>query len=483
MEVQERNRFWGCIYDAHDGSSTDIAVSDIMEMEFVGLPLRIEHNEGDVGKVVDSKTDPVTGRTEICFEMATDIGAIAARQQIDKGIIKQLSLMHLVYGPNRPGEKNRLVPVEVSLCMQGRRARTDVYTAKKYKCAEDATVTQQQPLYAVRCSASSNWTNRIYMEGGAATDDPAMAMEKAVNAAVEKKMSQLAAASQAPPSHAQAPPLDAGPPVPPPAAQAHAQVEQAAAPVRDDSGRFAPDTLKRSYEDMVNETSNALDLDTPEKKKRFMDFAVQSAKKRSELETTNRELMGRVDALGREQEKSMLQTETVVEQVSEALSKFYGNFAPHHAFKSDEFKDEMMKNPVLSRELAPMVVACSNLFQAQSNVTQTKMASEIDNLSKELSFYSHSFDAMGGATPSAAWIPKQREAPAPAAMQAATQPIMAVAASARPVPAAAPQFNDVRTAVGNLLSDAGGFNAAAGGMDYKMPRNMLPNPARPGVFN
>jgi hypothetical protein len=483
VEVRERNRFWGCIYDAPDGSTNDLTVSQIMAMRFKGLPLRIEHHEGDIGRVVDSKTDPITGRTEVCFELTTDYGAITARQQIEKGVIKQLSLKHLVY----PG--NRLVPVEVSLCIQGARPRTDVYKAKNYKCADDAVVTQ--PLYTVCCSAASNPNNRIYMEGGGGTTDAAM--QKAIQEAVAKRLSEMSAGGQQAPEQALTPgppvqsptaalqPVHPGQPTPPPTQY---QADPVQTQPRDDGGRFAQEGSKRSYEEMVNETSSALALDTPEKKKLFMDFAVQSAKSKYELELTNRQLMERVDVLGREQQKNMQQAETVVEQVSDALSKIYGNFAPNHTFQSGEFKDEMMKNPVLSRELAPLVVACSNLFQAQSNVTQTKMASEIDNLSKQISFYSQSFDTMGGPAP-AAWIPKQPEpqphafAPAatPPAYQMQPAPLASVAASARHAPYATPDhthLGDVRAAVGNLLSSHGGFNAAGGGMEHKMPRDMLP---------
>jgi len=100
-----KNRFWGCIYDAPVSdhaipSEVDLTVSEISAMQFIGLPVRIEHHEGDIGRVIDSRTDPTSGRTEVCFELDRTPRGITARSMIQKGAIRQLSLKHLVY-PNR----------------------------------------------------------------------------------------------------------------------------------------------------------------------------------------------------------------------------------------------------------------------------------------------------------------------------------------------------------------------------------------------
>jgi len=72
---------------------------------------------------------------------------------------------------------------------------------------------------------------------------------------------------------------------------------------------------KRTYVQMVHDTAEALNLSDDTRKKTFMEFAVQSAREKHELEHSNRELMARLEALEKENQKNVVQTETIVEQV------------------------------------------------------------------------------------------------------------------------------------------------------------------------
>lgn len=154
----------------------------------------------------------------------------------------------------------------------------------------------------------------------------------------------------------------------------------------------------------------------------------------------------------------------------------------------------MKKNPVLSRELAPLVVACSNIFMQSHTNTHNKMAAEIADLNQKLSFYSQSFDSMGATQ--RAWEPVAQHAPpvqthAPMQMQpvaqqhqfAHTMPTqhatpIAVAASAAGSASAA--VDDATNAAHNLQKAFGSFNAT-GITNERMPVDMLPRSMTSGL--
>jgi len=157
------------------------------------------------------------------------------------------------------------------------------------------------------------------------------------------------------------------------------------------------------------------------------------------------------------------------------------------------------KNPVLSRELAPLVVACSNIFMQSHTNTHNKMAAEIADLNQKLSFYSQSFDSMGATQ--RAWEPVAQHAPVPTQaaqmqMQMQMQPAVAqqhqfshsmptqhaapIAVAASAAGSASAAFDDATNAAHNLQKAFGSFNAT-GITNERMPVDMLPRSMTGGL--
>ena len=104
----------------------------------------------------------------------------------------------------------------------------------------------------------------------------------------------------------------------------------------------------------------------------------------------------------------------------------------------------MKKNPVLSRELAPLVVACSNIFMQSHTNTHNKMAAEIADLNQKLSFYSQSFDSMGATQ--RAWEPVAQHAPPVLSTFGPARPAASLRLLSQHAPPLLSTFNPARSA-------------------------------------
>ena len=82
------------------------------------------------------------------------------------------------------------------------------------------------------------------------------------------------------------------------------------------------------------ETADALALDSHDKKKRFMDFAVESAKAKYELEM-------KVSAFESENQKNMLQTETVNTHQGTVFDQIIENLLPEFRELPDRIPEYM----------------------------------------------------------------------------------------------------------------------------------------------
>lgn len=537
--MSDKNTFWGCIYDAPvpDGQQprpVDLTVREIQAMKFVGLPVRIEHEQGDVGKVIDSRTDPITGRTEVCFELDTTPAGIAARMMIQEQAIQQLSLKHLVY-PERV-----MVPEEVSLCVKGAREKTDVYRTKNYKGTLSAH--NSIPVAVVCMSAACTPENRIYMADQqyqqfqqapppapvAYQQPPAQQYQQAPPVQQPPAQAPIATYQQQPPAQApvatyqQQPPAQAPvatyqqqPPAQAPVAtyqqQPPAQAptttnymnapEQAQPPApqqapvaplvqqapasdgqaRDAQGRFAG---KRSFEEVVNETVNKMNLESnPEAKRLFLDFAVQNAKSEFELANKVKQLSEENAKLMKQRSEDLKQTEGMAEQIAATIAKLYKQYAPTHKMADDDFskaKKAMQESPDITRMLAPMVVACSNIFEANLHTQQHAMGKEIDTLQKQLSFYSQSFEHMQSPVQppivqQAPVVQQQQYAPPPPVWQPVVQQQPAV----QPIPVAASvhtlrePVDEIGSVVNRMKNGHGSYNSNTV-VHNRMPADMLP---------
>lgn len=146
---------WGCIYEtppSEGPGDRDISVEEIKRLNFVGLPIRVEHFEGDIGVVTEQRVDPASGKTDVKFKLHSTPEGFAAKSLIGSDTIKQLSLKHLLY-PNR-----QIVPQEVSLCLRGARPNTDIYkqrTAPPIEVAMSAETNTATPMATEPAAAAA----------------------------------------------------------------------------------------------------------------------------------------------------------------------------------------------------------------------------------------------------------------------------------------------------------------------------------------
>ena len=135
--------FTGCVYPRP--GDTDIRVdadgreypfsltkAQVAEMDFVGLPIRLEHAErstvGAVGRVVDVAQDPTTRRTAVKFRLDDTPAGNAAAAFIERDHTRDLSLQHLYHH-----EDASVTPVEISLCVKGARPGSHIYKGREFE--------------------------------------------------------------------------------------------------------------------------------------------------------------------------------------------------------------------------------------------------------------------------------------------------------------------------------------------------------------
>jgi hypothetical protein len=495
---EPKNTFWGCIYDSPVGRGAipgprDLTIDEIKSMNLIGLPIRVEHQEGDVGRVIDCRIDPLTGKTEVCFELSTSPSGIAARSMIQNESIRQLSLKHLVY-PNRV-----MVPEEVSLCIKGARPQTDVYKTKNYKGSGLTTSIEAQP-YEVVCMSASLPENFIYSTTPQYNKPPEMQQQTTMQNMQQMMAPMINAIPQAPTHHAQVQERDAygrfaymdqdallkqqqqlmqdqialqqalaAQGAPSPVASTPvvpSPVAPVAAPVQTPVEKAVPqESKKRSFEEIVMETAKSLKIENnPEAQKIFMDFAVQNAKSEFELMNANKQLMEENEKLKKQRTEDMKQTETIAEQVAATIEKIYKQFVPTMNVNQDVMnkgKLAMQASPEITNMLAPMVVACSNIVELASNKQQNALVKEIDNLQRDLSFYSKSFEHMQSPVPTPI---AHQQAPPPVWQQPVAMPppmpsyVAPVPVAASAVEVTAP-LDDINSVVARMKASAGGYNA------------------------
>ena len=232
----------------------------------------------------------------------------------------------------------------------------------------------------------------------------------------------------------------------------------------------------------MNETVNKMQLESnPEAKRVFLDFAVQNAKNEFDLFNKVKSLSDENAKLQQQRNEDLKQTEGMAEQIAETIARLYKQFAPSYKVGDDDFskgKKAMQESPDITRMLAPMVVACSNIFETNAHNQQHAMGKEIDTLQKQLSFYSQSFEHMQAPAP-APVMQQQWQAPVaqaapvwqPVVQQHQVQPIP-VAASAHNLPNQEP-MDEVGNLVNRMKSGHGGYNSNTV-VNNRMPVDMMP---------
>jgi hypothetical protein len=225
----------------------------------------------------------------------------------------------------------------------------------------------------------------------------------------------------------------------------------------------------------------------PEAKRVFLDFAVQNAKNEFELFNKVKQLSDENAKLQQQRSEDLKQTEGMAEQISETIARLYKQFAPSYKVADDDFsrgKKAMQESPDITRMLAPMVVACSNIFETNAHNQQHAMGKEIDTLQKQLSFYSQSFEHMQAPVqppPVVHHIQQQQQWQPAAAPAPVWQPVVQqqmpvpipVAASAHTIAAQQEPIDEVGNAVSRMRHGHGGYNANTV-VSNRMPVDMMP---------
>lgn len=101
---------------------------DTLRSRLVGLPIRVEHANTTVGRVVAASL--VGDREEVEWELEDNAAGWAAAKLTDLNAIRELSLKHAVFADGR------LDPIEVSLCERGARPGTVIVKASEASAAE-----------------------------------------------------------------------------------------------------------------------------------------------------------------------------------------------------------------------------------------------------------------------------------------------------------------------------------------------------------
>ena len=143
--------FSGCVYESPtpDGAERDwrvdpqtgktfpfdLSVSEIKGMNLRDIPMKIEHtiegfDRGDeVGRVLESVTDPATGYTAIRFGLHDTLAGRTISRLIKSGTLDSLSLGHMY---DTTG--GTVTPSEVSVCFNGARSGSKLFKDnKKYQ--------------------------------------------------------------------------------------------------------------------------------------------------------------------------------------------------------------------------------------------------------------------------------------------------------------------------------------------------------------
>lgn len=161
----------GCIYADHPSNPHyQLTPDELRSMQFEGLPIRVEHDDGqDVGRVLSAQVTP-DGRAYVKAALFNTPAGWACHTLMKEGDLSQLSLKHGIFADGS------LQAMEVSLVKEGARPRTDIYPNTKKKSVSAA------PRYLGGAGRGDAGTSVMASAGEAAASFPPAA-EGAPNAA------------------------------------------------------------------------------------------------------------------------------------------------------------------------------------------------------------------------------------------------------------------------------------------------------------
>lgn len=352
---------WGCIYERPPPKrpgDRDITVHEIKRLNFVGLPIRVEHFQGDIGVVTEQRTDPVSGKTDVKFKLHSTPEGFAAKTLIGSDTIKQLSLKHLLY-PDR-----QIVPQEISLCLQGARPNTDIYkhsTALPIEVAMSAETATAAPMATepvAPVAAPTPVRGETPQQTAPMTSADAVSKKRSFEDMVSETMSAM-----------------------------NVTTPEAKKAFMD----FAVEQAKREFALLENN---------------------------HQLVNANKQLESKYSDSQRLMENSSEQIAQTIHKLYQWALGEKNPLSDEDVAKCSTAIQEA--SPEIKKLMQPMVVACSAIMERAADRTQNTMQTEIDSLQKQVAFYSQSFDHMGGRvwTPAA---PAPAPAAAPVVVAASAQ--------------------------------------------------------------
>lgn len=400
---------------------------ETLRSRLIGLPIRVEHANNTVGRVVAASLE---GERELVeWELEDNASGWAAAKLTDLNAVRELSLKHIMYADGR------LEPVEISLCEQGARPGTIIVKASSESSAQYKARAQETSKEEARGPVSATMATPA---DSVAVVPPAAATAPVVPAVQQQPATTGAAA--------------------PAVAVAPAVTNDATAPA---AGVVAPNTLAP-----VNTESADAAAAGGVKRKRLDDpieFLKTLSGKITDAEALQAvaELIGEavedkiatqheVDQLRqakalleKAQESSKESAKTIVSDVVSVLSDLYSRFAPNVKLTDEqkaEFSNVMEANPTALNYVRPLVVAASAIQAAQtaSNTVHVHSNNVLDQAIAKIAALQGQLGtakrmnapvAVHAAAPVPQWTQAQAAAAIPAPAVVAAAPMVEVAAS------------------------------------------------------
>jgi hypothetical protein len=374
----------------------------------VGLPIRVEHETHDVGRVVSASFNGVDAVVE--WEFSENASGWTAEKLVELQQIKELSLKHVAY------ENGNKKPLEVSLVRKGARPATHIIT-EQYKGPNETP---------------------------GKTDTIVMASETAAGTPVAPASAIAVSAEVAAP-----------------------QVEGAVAPApkvvqRSEDGRFTsqpatdePAAKRGKFEtplEFINSISTR--INDGETMQLVADYIAQGLEANIANEHEIKSLKEAKAILEQAQVAHVGASKNVVGDIAKVLTDIFSQFAKDTQISEESknaFMETMSQNTAAMEFVRPILVAASAIHQVAAKNSEAKHSVELEKTKARLATLTDQMSAARKMQPAAsapAVQPGWTTMPAPA-FEAAPQQVMVAASGAH---SAAPPPFKMPDIIGSLTS-------------------------------
>jgi hypothetical protein len=322
---------------------------DTLRARLVGLPIRIEHANTTVGRVVAAGI--VENREEVEWELEDNAAGWAAAKLTDLNAIRELSLKHAVFADGR------LDPIEVSLCERGARPGTVIVKASEASAAEAGE------QYKAHGTAINKEQSAATSAMASPADTVAVVPPAGTPAPAQQAVQQQQAAVEAAPVTTNAVAMDAAPT---PAAAESA--EQGNAGIK----------RKRLDDPMEFLKSISGKITDAEALQSIAELIGEAVEDKIANQHEVEQLRQAKALLEKAQDASKESAKTIVSDVVSVLSDLYSRFAPNVKLTEEqksEFSSLMEQNPNALNYVRPLVVAASAMAAVQATTTTVQVHS------------------------------------------------------------------------------------------------------------